>query len=294
MAKMHVRSPLARPLLTTVCLGLSVAGCGDQAASPSEGGIEGQETTLAEIDVGYGTVRFQQLTAPDGSYVLGISEVASATLAQTPVDLLLGQDGLTALEAFKAIAPDRAVPEILSETHAAQAAALGRQDATVREAAFDRNPRTAMGVPVSICESHVYAAPGSLYYWTSLLGFTNVSGEYWLNVGTVIGDWSYATKSNVTMGVCNDSDVAISARYAYDNPLDPYPWIYASTLTIHPNDAIRYWNFSQASNYPCSAPAGCSAAATHYGVWGKSPIGKAIHLRTAVRKLSIISTPFPL
>ena len=281
------KSAFSPRLLAALCLGIGLAGCGatspesEEADSSPRNGVEGKETVLAELNVGYGTIRFHELTAPDGTKQMAISEMAPATMKTTPLEAMQEHE-LTALEAFKAIAPDRAVPAAIAEAHEAQALALGRSDTAVHTAFFDRGMRVEQ--TVAGCESFVYASPDVYSSWWTKLGRTNVSGDWWLNVGTVVDDYNYSTAGKVTLGVCNESNAPISARLAYDDREDSTGWIYWGIATLNPGSAWRWWNFSN-TRYNCpNLPPGnicVHQVPISYGVWGNSLSGKYFHQRTA-------------
>jgi hypothetical protein len=289
MSRLRSRGSLATSLVAVLCLGLSAAGCGTEIASEDDtppgspgAAVEGRESVLAELDVGYGVIRFHELTSPDGTRSLAMSETAPAGLKTTPLDSLLRQGRLTSLEIFQAIAPDLPVPPAIANAHPFEAAALGRTSEAVRQARFDKNAPAAMSV--ASCESFVYQDPGDYDDWHHKLGRTSVSGSWWLNVGTAVDNWSYSTVGSVTLGVCNDSNVAISGRIAHDDTEDSTGWIYWGIVTVNPGYAWRWWNFSK-SRFDCppSPPDDfCfDYVPIRYGVWGSSSSGKPFHLRTA-------------
>src|SRR5262245_37561879 len=94
------RRSLAASLLSSLCLGVSMAACGPWEEPPGgdmKDAVQAQDTILAEIDVGYGTVRFHEFTSPDGNKMMAIEEQAPATLNKTPLDAIR-QAPLTILE----------------------------------------------------------------------------------------------------------------------------------------------------------------------------------------------------
>ena len=268
-------------------LASGAAGCDTENLSEFDAttnAVEGNERILAEIDVDYGVIRFHELLAPDGTRSLAVSEMAPTTMTRTPLESLLNQGHFTALEVFKAVAPDLQVPPAIASAHPYETVALGRTDDSVVQARFD----TSVPVQKSVasCESFVYQDPGTEGDWIHKQGKTNLWGSWWLYVAIAPGDTSYATASDVTLGVCNDSDVAISGRIAHDDTTDSTGWIYWGIATVNPGSSWRWWNFSKTSvildpNCPPQNLFCYTMAPIRYGVWGNSPPGKAFHLRTA-------------
>ncbi len=275
-------------LLTAPIGGALLVGCDgssqdDAAGGPSSGGVQASVASLATVDVGYGTIEFQQLTSPDGSVNLALSELAPGTLKTTPLDALLRGQRLTTMETFRAIAPDRTVPAAIASSHAAEAAALGRTNASIVAAAFDRNAPVEKSI--ASCESWVLQDTGLFSDWTKIQKANSVSGDKWLAVGNSAADWAFPTTARVTLGVCNESNVAITGRLAWDTEADAIGWIYGGFATLNPGIRWRWYNFTKSTPNCTGVPAGglCVAQyAVRYGVNGVSAAGKLYHQRTAV------------
>lgn len=266
-------------------LGAFSAGCDGQAQDTSAptAGEQAIASTLATVDVGYGIVEFQQLTAPDGSFTLGMSEKAPGTFKSTPIDALLNGRRLTTLEVFRAIAPNHTVPSIIAESHPGEAQALGRGDASVLSVAFDRNAPVQKST--AACDSYVLEDTGKFADWTKVLKVNSTSGDKWLAVGNSVADWSFWTTARVTLGVCNDSAVNIQARISWDTQADASGWLYGGFATLNPGWMWRWFNFTNSTPDCRNVPPGgicVNQYAVRYGVNGVSAAGRIFHQRTAV------------
>ncbi len=267
-------------------LGAFSAGCSTSPSTETGAPIEGEQaavTSLATLNVGYGTIEFQKLTAPDGSFHIGMQEFAPNTAISTPVDSLLTGRRLTSLEVFRAIAPDQQAPTLITEMHPVEAGALGRSDATVLSVAFDRNAPVEKSA--ASCDAWALQDTNEFEDWDKVRKVNSVSGDKWLAVGNSVADWSFPTTARVTMGVCNESNVAIQGRIAWDTDADSVGWIYSGFSTINVGIRWRWWNFSKSTPNCANVPPGLicvSQFAVRYGVNGVSPAGKLYHQRSAV------------
>lgn len=286
MPSLHSRSSLVVPLLSALCLGLGMAACGpveEPSAEPVKPGVEVQDTILAEVDVGYGTVRFHEFTAPGGNKTLAIQELAPATLAKTPMDALQESGGLTSLEVFKAVAPEREPPQALVDSHAQEALAMGREDTRVLQARFDKD--AAVEKSIASCEGWVYQVPDPATQWNLRLSRNSVSGYQGLNLGRYVDDQGYATVGTVTLGTCNESDVPIQTYLAWDDTQDNNSWLNSPWYDIPAYTAGRWWNFTNTRYYcpnPLPPPGLClTQIPIRYQIWANSTSGKLYHLRTA-------------
>ncbi len=265
-------------VLATLCLGLTACGAvGDEPGEQRR--VQTQDSILAELKVGSETVRFHEFSAPDGSRMLAVQELAPAALKTTPIAELQRGGPLTQLELFQALAPDRQAPQALADAHGAEALAMGRSDTQVRHVSFDKSAPSAQSV--EFCEGWIFRDPDLYSDWTNKLGRTNVSGYSYLNVGRWVDDQGYATVANVTLGSCNESDVTIQEYLVWDDTEDSSSWFQSPTYDVGVGVASSWWNFSN-TRYNCPSGTVCfHQVPIRYQVWGYSPSGKLYHLRTA-------------
>ena len=229
-----------------VLAAFSIFGCGSSGPNESTSGgpeetarVNTQRTTLATIDVGYGTIQFQKTVAANGDTSLSIQEQASAYATSTPLDALLLKQPLTALETFIAIAPDQQPPQELVDSQPGEAKQLGRADSSILSATFDKNAPVEKAV--TACLNWVYAAPSNYCYsWGNKLEY-QTNGDAWLNVGAYIGDWGHPT-GTVTMGVCNATATATSGQVAWSRDGS---WNYEGWVSIPAFIVYRWFEYSQ-------------------------------------------------
>jgi hypothetical protein len=228
-------------------------GAGDSGESPSgapqidhPGNTE--TTTLATVDVGYGTVQFVKRTDSEGNTSLAFSEQASAYAVSTPLDTLLLDKPLTALEVFIAVAPDQTPPQELVDAQATQATQLGRADTSILKAKFDKDEPVQKAI--AACTNWVYAAPSDrCFSWVNKLEL-QTTGSTWLPVGTNVNDWNHPS-GTVTMGVCNATATPTSGQIAWSR--DYGAWNYESWTSIAAYTVWRWFEYSQTVYGP-----GCS------------------------------------
>lgn len=164
---------------------------------------------VAAISIAGSTVKLARVDSGAASPIL-VSE--QFDLSRGSVLQRLTENGpLTSLEIFSSLKPGSVAPAALLDTHAAEASALGRADASVHTVDFDANAPIEKWTSAS-CDTLVYAnegiSPGKVKY-SKKQRLDNVSGWNDLYVGTapLTPIW---TTSSVNLGVCNDATTAMT------------------------------------------------------------------------------------
>lgn len=266
-------------LLAALCLpACAGAGADDTPVAPPadpSNVAAMQSKLLASTDVGYGTVEFHQMTTSDQRTVIVVTEKASAYLRRTPMDALMRTRPLTSLEIFRAINPGQAAPEEITSAHAAEAAGLGRANADILPATFDRDApveKSSAG-----CDAWVFESPGACELWGRQLRIDSASGTptVVLPVGRSTSDFSYQTMSTVAVGACNDTGANEFDRFITQVDANG-PWNFSGWFTIAPFTGNRHWINVSFSTSGCGI-AGCQ----HLGAYREQGWGSNVHLRSA-------------
>jgi hypothetical protein len=260
-----------RRLFEIVVLGFGLLGFTACAATPE---ASHEQETLAEVEGA-----LAQVELPDGDLVFvktgdSVVVIENAFIdAQGPLDRLLGRRALTVLEIFKAVAPEREVPEEIFRAHSVQAASLGRSDVhAVIEVAFERQPgslRTLDLVSESkACQDYVYPPPSQSYTVEDKHSAVYSSVGSGFDFGPAFG---FQATYPVALGVCNRGPSSIETRYRYDMTGDTASWLNSSWIAQGANIRRRYYPVrhqiaSNPTKYAISyrGPGGASANATGF------------------------------
>jgi hypothetical protein len=264
-------------------LAAGMVGCGGagDTAPDTQNVTAAQEKLLAQVDLGYGSVQFDEVTI-DGIKAYSVSETAPGNLESTPFQALVESGKYTSLEIFLAIAPGKEAPVELVAAQSSQALALGRNSDEVLVAKYD--PNTPVKKSAASCEAWTLQLPtggADGYYLQKVQRSNSVSGGNLLAVGNGPADWGNWTSASVALGICNESSSAVQGRLWYDLSTDSSGWIARSWATLNPGYMWRWWNFSYATSGPdCSGTPLClpNAHPARYGVEGS---GALYDLRTA-------------
>jgi len=268
-------------LALLLATGVITAGCGgnDNTGAPDTQNVQAaQEQVVAQVDLGYGSVQFHEVTTGDGGKVYSVSESAPGNLRNTPFEALVADGKHTTLELFLAVAPGKEPPAALVAAHELEARGLGRSDGTVVPAKYD--PNLPVQKNAASCEAWTLQVPTSNQL-SNVQRSDYVSGDRLLAVGTSASDWSYWTAARVALGICNESSHAITGRLWYDLQNDNSGWTARSWATLQPGYSWRWWNFTYASIGPnCSDGSTMCFHWARYGVEGSSASGDLYDLRT--------------
>lgn len=205
-AETFMKKNVSAGIILSALLGLGwTAGC-VVGVPQDESSAESLEVgTVATVDVGYGTVSFHEFAQPDGTTVIAIGQLTPNTYGWTPLHDTMAHS--TNLEVFLALVPEREPPESYVRAHAKQAEALGRPNADVLEAKFDRD--APVEKTSAQCKNWITPASTACFRYT----YSHViEGED--RVGTTnitLG----ATTSRTTLGICNDGPYAVKGRLQY-------------------------------------------------------------------------------
>jgi len=119
--------------------GIGLAGCAAETAADEN--VETSESEIvARVDVGYGYITFHKAYDHAGNLITSVMEVSPNDIADTPLSMIAEKH--TALELFRAVAPDQAAPQVLVEAHELEAANLERDSDDVLDFDEDRYLRT--------------------------------------------------------------------------------------------------------------------------------------------------------
>jgi hypothetical protein len=284
-------------------LGLAVmlsAGCAGQGDGDADLATEGslrQEKVLASVDVGYGKVTFHEIRLEDGSTVIGASEETPASYRNTPYQRL-ASEGHTSLEMWKALLPGAEAPESLIQAHPIEAAELKRPTDEVIAGVFDKNAQIEQSSSScrTLANNYVWKPVASDscydYAWVNKRASVAQTGSHWFGV---IDNSGATTTANVTMGICNDSNVNITGRPVVKKAdSSSYVPIWSSPATVQPGHIWYWYNFSRTSLSTCSGtPPGqiCLELPlpSAYRIEGSSPSGKEYYLYTGVLQSTLKS-----
>jgi hypothetical protein len=288
MKKIRSRSvSFLRPVAgLALALGASagLAGCDNQSEAPAANEGSLNEKVIGSADVGYGTVRFHEVKNLDGTTSVFLSEEASNVTVRTPLDLAI-REGHTNLEMWQTLLPNEKAPATLSAMHALEASRLGRANDAVVAAHFHKDAPVEKSA--KSCANWVYEDVAddmcTAYTWGNFRRIDNTSGDKALHVGQ---NWAFATTSNVTMGICNDSDVNVKGRIGVDvggDGSDAYA--FRGWATVKPGSKHRWFNFSTTANGSTCSPGDTGLCLSfplpsRYRIEGSSPDGKVYHLKT--------------
>lgn len=281
--------------LLAPAMGIGACGGEPNGEATGQGGSETAEggavdTVLASLDVGYGTVSFHEVTLDDGSVLISGTENIPASYRNTPYQRLLAE-GHTSLEMWKSLLPNQAPPASLQRAHAAEATVLKRPTSEVIPGLFDRTAQIEQSASScrSLANSTVWKPVASDacydYAWVNKRSSLAQTGDRWFGV---IDNAGATTDSNVTMGVCNDSDVDISGRVLVKKAdSGSYVPIFSAWATITPGHMHYWYNFSRMSLSSCDdVPPGqlCLTLPlpSAYRVEGNSAAGAPYYLYTGV------------
>jgi hypothetical protein len=255
------------PLLVAFASGCASQdpGSGD-ASGPDESAVA-QQALLHRLEVGGESIEFSQFTSEDGQTIVMVREEGPSN--QYPlVNALLDAHGeLTTLEMFRALAGKGAVAHAaLVASHDEEALAMGREETSVREIAFDVN-RAVRKISASACDAAAYPYPGTLdWHWTDKGKRDNVDG---FTYTCLKNDCGYMTTRQTTSRICNDSNTTIQERNAWDFDLAS-PWNTTPWADLPVNTSVGWF-----------MPAGTSR---RYSADGNSAAGKKYHARSGALK----------
>lgn len=208
MKKLSIVS--ATLLLTASGLG----GCGapstetdnlDEAAGLEEAAESDGPRTLAEVDVGYGTVIFQEVQELDGTVSISVAEITPNDYGSSPFHDIASRGGHTSLELFRAVAPTQEVPQALVDAHEHESQSLGRDPSEVIVPEFDRD--APIEKITQACRTYVTPMYGQCYYYTPV----NEKDANWAD-SLNLGSSSYYTTGPLYLGLCNESSQHIVAK----------------------------------------------------------------------------------
>lgn len=274
---------------------MTVAACGadTELPVPPAEAVVATETLLATADTGYSKIRFHEITDAQGNGAIFMSEEAPNTYTRTPLEIAIHK-GYTNLELFTVLFPGQTAAPSLVASHPREALELGRPTADVVAVPFDKD--AAIEKSLASCAAFVLEdvpdTACTIYTWGNGRRIDNTSGNKALHVGQT---WSYATTKNVTMGVCNDSNVTIKGRIGVDLGGDSSSaYSFNGWANISAGTAWRWYNFASINtDVVCTEFNGdtCIAFSTiefpsRYRVEGSSAAGKIYHVKTAERQVS--------
>ncbi len=210
---MRTFSIFSAALLAAASAGL--VGCGAEVSGDPDGwdevtgseGVseEGAPRTLAEVDVGYGTVVFQEAEGEEGSLNISVAEITANDAGSTPFSDIAGLGTYTMLELFRAVAPGQEAPQALVDAHEFEVQQLGRESSEVTIPEFDRD--APIEKVSQACRNFVTPPYGMCRYYstTSEKDATSATSQY-------LGSSSFYTNGPVHQGLCNDSSQSIRAK----------------------------------------------------------------------------------
>lgn len=173
---------------------LGAAGCASEVKDSVEESSEVSHGLVASVDVGYGTILFQEFEGEDGTMAVAIGELTHGGYEWTPLEDTLAQ--YTSLETFRALVPEQDPPWSYVLAHDVQAAQLGRDSNEVLQAVFDRDaplPKATQGCKDWITPSTVGICS---YGYAGVRQADNLSGQQGITLA--------ASSKSITAGICND------------------------------------------------------------------------------------------
>ncbi len=172
-----------------------------------ETGDPQESPVVAKVDVGYGSVVFYETRDADDNAVIIVGEMAPNDYATTPLTNIA--PGHTALELFRAVAPEREVPAVILEAHERELTRLDRPTSEELVPVFDRDApieKTSQACQNFITPNLQCVGYGAVADRDVASGRRSV----YLNHSS-----SYYTFSDLTIGFCNESDGFVTVRYSY-------------------------------------------------------------------------------
>jgi hypothetical protein len=291
-----------RPVIGLGIAAMLFTGC-DAATGEGAGegeGTGGTEIVLGTLDLGYGTVSFRETTHDDNSVSIQMVEDIPNTFNNTPVQRLISE-GHTSLEMWKSLMPDQAIPSSLLRAHPAEAAILKRPTSDVIAGIFDREAPIEKSASScrALADAYVFKPVASTscydYAWVNKRYSAAASGTHFFHVISS----GATTTSNVTMGICNDSNVDIKGRPMVKKAdSSSYQPIWSAWAVVSPGYLHYWYNFSRMSTSDCSnVPPGqiCLAVplASAYRIDGASTEGKTYYMYTGVLQSTLKSACVP-
>ncbi len=162
------------------------------------------ESVVASVDVGYGTVYFHEYQGEDGSTAIAISQLAPNTYGSTPLHDTMAKH--TNLEVFLTLVPGQEPPQSYVDAHHGQATELGRETSEILEAHFDAN--APIEKTSQTCKNWITPAKSSDgCFDVSYTGVKESNNKTGLNSVTLS-----TTRKATTTGICNDGTHNVQGR----------------------------------------------------------------------------------
>jgi hypothetical protein len=205
--------------------GCSAGGVSEEGAGPGAVSEELAPRTIAEVDVGYGKVIFQETDGADGGVEISVAEMSPNDYGSTPFNAIASLGQHTMLELFLAVAPDQEAPASLVDAHELQAQQLHRESSELVVPAFDRD--APIEKVTQACRNFVTPPYGLCRYYST----TSEKDAEWAD-GLNLGSSSFYTNGPVHQGLCNNSSQHIVAKMMRRWE-DASPWVGLSTYAQH-------------------------------------------------------------
>jgi hypothetical protein len=192
-------------LLAAVSLtGCSAGDVSEEGAGPTQVS-EDPPHTIAEVDVGYGKVIFQQTEGAEGGVEISVAELSPNDYGSTPFHSIASLGQHTMLELFLAVAPDQEAPQSLVDAHELQTQQLFRESSELVVPEFDRD--APIEKVTQACRNFVTPPYGICRYYS-----TNSEKDAQYADGLNLGSASFYTNGPVHQGLCNNSSQTITAK----------------------------------------------------------------------------------